>query len=148
MRPIYFAQKCPQNVGNAVSETPNSKHFQGTCPRTTLEMCRHFSVIDAPPPFSSKLDPPLLFIYSSPCFVYSPLFCLSHTFTRFSVCFTSLRDEEPELGTLNIAIDIYRLCTLTLCILICVPYILFFHTFIYLLLWFQHCDVLDKESGG
>ena len=25
---------CPQNAGNAVSETQNSKYFQGACPRT------------------------------------------------------------------------------------------------------------------
>ena len=29
LRPLYFAQKCPQNAGNAVSETQNSKYFQG-----------------------------------------------------------------------------------------------------------------------
>ena len=70
MRPIYFAQKCPQNVGNAVSETPNSKHFQGTCPRTTLEMCRHFSVIDAPLPLFVKAGS------ASALYLFVPLFCL------------------------------------------------------------------------
>ena len=29
---IYFAQKCPQNAGNAVSETQISKHFRGGMP--------------------------------------------------------------------------------------------------------------------
>ena len=28
-RPLYFAQKCPQNTGNDVSETQNSNFFQG-----------------------------------------------------------------------------------------------------------------------
>ena len=29
-KPIYFAQKCPQNAGNAISETQISKHFWGS----------------------------------------------------------------------------------------------------------------------
>ena len=42
---LYFAQKCPQNVGNAVSETQNSKNFQGGhVPGPHTEMCRHFTV--------------------------------------------------------------------------------------------------------
>ena len=40
-KPIYFAQKCPQNAGNAVSETQISKHFRGACSRTPLQLCRH-----------------------------------------------------------------------------------------------------------
>ena len=45
LRPLYFAQKCPQNAGNAVSETQNSKNFQGVMPPdpATL-MCCHFTV--------------------------------------------------------------------------------------------------------
>ena len=31
---MYFAQKCPQNAGNAVSDSQISKYFRGTCPRT------------------------------------------------------------------------------------------------------------------
>ena len=33
-RPLYFAQKCPQNAENAVSKTQNSKLFRGAYPRT------------------------------------------------------------------------------------------------------------------
>ena len=29
LRPLYFAQKCPQYAGNGISETQNSKKFQG-----------------------------------------------------------------------------------------------------------------------
>ena len=29
---IHFVQKCPQNAGNAVSETQISKHFRGSMP--------------------------------------------------------------------------------------------------------------------
>ena len=36
-RPLYFAQKCPQNAGNAVSETQNSPGH----PPGPLEMFRH-----------------------------------------------------------------------------------------------------------
>ena len=46
LRPLYFAQKSPQNAGNAVSETQNLKHFQGVMspdPPYT-EMCCHFTV--------------------------------------------------------------------------------------------------------
>ena len=31
-KPIYFAQKCPQNAGNAVSETQISKNLRGGMP--------------------------------------------------------------------------------------------------------------------
>ena len=34
-KPMYFAQKCPQNAGNAVSETQISKDFQGDMPPAT-----------------------------------------------------------------------------------------------------------------
>ena len=40
-RPLYFAQKCPQNAGYAVSETQNSKEFRGEHPPGPLEMFRH-----------------------------------------------------------------------------------------------------------
>ena len=43
-KPIYFAQKCPQNAGNAVSETQISKNFRGACPRTPLQLCRHYGL--------------------------------------------------------------------------------------------------------
>ena len=42
LRPLYFAQKYPQNTGNAVSETQNS-NLQGVMDPPT-EMCRHFTV--------------------------------------------------------------------------------------------------------
>ena len=42
-KPIYFAQKCPQNAGNAVSETQIS-NFRGACPRTPLQLCRHYGL--------------------------------------------------------------------------------------------------------
>ena len=32
LRPLYFAQTCPQNAGNAVLETQNSKIFPGYAP--------------------------------------------------------------------------------------------------------------------
>ena len=38
---LYFAQKCPQNAGNVVSETQNSKEFRGEHPPGPLEMFRH-----------------------------------------------------------------------------------------------------------
>ena len=44
-RPLYFAQKCPQNARNSILEIQNSKHFQGamlTDPPT--EMYCHFTV--------------------------------------------------------------------------------------------------------
>ena len=31
-KPIYFAQMCPQNAGNAASETQNSKNFRASMP--------------------------------------------------------------------------------------------------------------------
>ena len=33
-RPLYFAEKCPQNAGNAVSGTQNSTFSRGVYPRT------------------------------------------------------------------------------------------------------------------
>ena len=33
-RPLYFAQKYPQNAGNGVSETQNSNVFRGVYPMT------------------------------------------------------------------------------------------------------------------
>ena len=36
LKPLYFAQKCPQNARNTVSETQNSKNFQGVMPRNPL----------------------------------------------------------------------------------------------------------------
>ena len=45
LRPLYFAQKCPQYAGNAISETQNSKKFQGVIiPDPPTEMCCHFTV--------------------------------------------------------------------------------------------------------
>ena len=45
LRPLYLAQKYPQNAGNAVSETRNSKNFQGVmAPDPSTEMCCHFAV--------------------------------------------------------------------------------------------------------
>ena len=44
---IYFVQKCSQNAGNAVSETQISKHLGGgggACPRTPLQLCRHYGL--------------------------------------------------------------------------------------------------------
>ena len=36
---------CPQNAGNAASETQNSKHFRvGACPGTPLQLCRHYGL--------------------------------------------------------------------------------------------------------
>ena len=43
-KPIYFAQKCPQNAGNAVSETQISKHFRRAYPRTPIQLCRHYGL--------------------------------------------------------------------------------------------------------
>ena len=51
----YFAQKCPQNAGNAVSETQMSNNFRGACPRTRLQLCRHYSL-----PLTKILATPLL----------------------------------------------------------------------------------------
>ena len=43
-RPLYFAQKCPQNAGNAVSETQNSKEFRGEHPpRTPRNVSSHLA---------------------------------------------------------------------------------------------------------
>ena len=44
LRPLYFSQKCPQNAGNAVSGTQNSKHFQGVMSPDPLQMCCYFTV--------------------------------------------------------------------------------------------------------
>ena len=35
---IYFAQKCPQNAGNAISETQISKKIPGGMPRIPLQL--------------------------------------------------------------------------------------------------------------
>ena len=43
---MYFAQMCPQNAGNAVSETQNSKNFRA-------------STLPEPPTIVSSLWPPL-----------------------------------------------------------------------------------------
>ena len=44
LRPLYFAQKCPQNAGNAVSETQNSGNFQVVVPpEPPTEICCHFT---------------------------------------------------------------------------------------------------------
>ena len=40
-KPIYFAQKCPQNAGNAVSV---SKNFRGKLPWTPQKLCRHYGL--------------------------------------------------------------------------------------------------------
>ena len=39
-KPMYFAQKCLQNAGNAVSETQISKTFRGGMLPDPLELCR------------------------------------------------------------------------------------------------------------
>ena len=44
-KPIYVAQKCPQNAGNAIS-----------CPRTPLKLCRHYRL-----PLTKILATPLIF---------------------------------------------------------------------------------------
>ena len=41
---MYFAQMCPQNAGNAVSETQNSKYFRRSMPPDTLQLCRHYGL--------------------------------------------------------------------------------------------------------
>ena len=54
-KPIYFAQ----NAGNAVSETQISKHFRGgACPRTPLQLRHHYGL-----PFTKILATPLIKIY-------------------------------------------------------------------------------------
>ena len=35
---------CPQNAGNAVSETQNSKYFRGSMPPDPLQLCRHYGL--------------------------------------------------------------------------------------------------------
>ena len=35
---------CPQNAGNAVSESQNSKNFWGTMPSDPLQLCRHYGL--------------------------------------------------------------------------------------------------------
>ena len=56
-KPIYFAQKCPQNAGNAVSETHLLVSF-----RTPLKLCRHYGLpitkIPATPLVACKLSLP------------------------------------------------------------------------------------------
>ena len=59
-KPIYFAQKCPQNAGNAISETQISKwdfkpiYFAQTCPQNAgnavseTQISKHFRGGDAP----------------------------------------------------------------------------------------------------
>ena len=42
--PQYFPPKCPQNAGNAISETQVKKFSGGECPRTPLKMCHHKNV--------------------------------------------------------------------------------------------------------
>ena len=59
IRPLYFAQKCSQNAGNAVSETQNSKHFQRIIPPDPLtEMYCHFTVRVHVPPSHLKWQGP------------------------------------------------------------------------------------------
>ena len=60
-KPIYFVQKCPQNAGNAVSETQISKHFRGACPRTPLKLCRHYGL-----PLTNILATPLHVMHGWP----------------------------------------------------------------------------------
>ena len=72
LRPLYFAQNCPQNAGNAVSKTQNSKNFQGGVmpPDPLTEMCCHFTM---------RVDRPLPVFPCSPrfsCFV--PMFPLEN----------------------------------------------------------------------
>ena len=35
---------CPQNAGNAISETQSPKNFRGACPRTPLQLSRHYGL--------------------------------------------------------------------------------------------------------
>ena len=44
LRPLDFAQKCPQNTGNAISDNLISTITRGVCPLTPLEMCRQFGL--------------------------------------------------------------------------------------------------------
>ena len=46
LRPLDFAQKSPQNAGNAISENQISKTFLGrrVWPRTPLDIYRHFGL--------------------------------------------------------------------------------------------------------
>ena len=55
-KPIYFAQKCPQNAGNAVSET----HFRGGgLAPAPLQLCRHYGL-----PLTKILATPLGVLYA------------------------------------------------------------------------------------
>ena len=55
-KPIYFAQKCPQNAGNAVSETQISNNFRGGMPLDPLKLCRYYGL-----PLTKILATPLSF---------------------------------------------------------------------------------------
>ena len=60
LKPIYFVQKCPQNAGNAVSETQISKHFRGSMPPDPLQLYRHYGL-------------PLTKILATPLYIYRSL---------------------------------------------------------------------------
>ena len=66
-KPIYFVQKCPQNAGNAVSETQISKHFRGACSRTPLQLCRHYGL-----PLTKIMATPLSGEINIPLFLQRP----------------------------------------------------------------------------
>ena len=59
LSPLYFAQKCPQNVGNAVSETQNSKISRGSCLRTPLQKCIVTLPRGSTDPFPPEMARPL-----------------------------------------------------------------------------------------
>ena len=44
-KPIYFAQKCPQNAGNAVPETQISKHFRTPTIVSSLWHPPHYATV-------------------------------------------------------------------------------------------------------
>ena len=53
---MYFAQKYPQNAGNAVPETQILIHFRGECPRTPLQLYRHYGLPSLNPGYATGPD--------------------------------------------------------------------------------------------
>ena len=49
---------CPQNAGNAISETQNSNISGGACPRSPLQLCRHYGL-----PLNKILTTPSLLVF-------------------------------------------------------------------------------------
>ena len=79
LRPLDFAQKCPQNAGNAISENQISKHFQGGMSLDPPKMCCQFGLtflerkISVGLPSSTEASTPLLITIkqkSTPLFAY------------------------------------------------------------------------------